>query len=1016
MRILSVKLRNLNSLKGDCTIHFDEEPLLSSGLFAITGPTGSGKSTILDAIMLAIYGKTPRLGNISNTTVSESGGIVTLNCRDALAEVDYEIRGKKYRSNWSVSITKTGNANQPKMTLSDLFEDKILAAQKGEVVAKNTEIIGLESEQFTQSILLSQGKFMEFLNAKPKERAELLEKITGNWIFREIGKEVFDKHKNLNDEIIQVEARLGDINLLNEEEEAKLTGIISGLNLQAAELQVKITKIGNEISLLRQISQTDENIERIKKAQGDLAVRFTLFEQEKIRLQLHDKAIRLKPAMDSLLSQQKQLDFLTKKLGSLIKELDEANKSRDQLLDAGAILLGKKTSPTELPADLDELLQKVSDIDQKIGTEVVLSDQYTGNSQKAFRAFPPSLKKRTGAAEPTCAEAEALAEELRDEVKTIIVPKETTPDSIGDLIEEKRQELERFPALLAALKKHEELTSQFTSLNMEKGRLELAIPSLELEAKSLINDVELFEQTLVLIRDKIRFERDKLNFEEHRKLLKEGEACPLCGSTHHPFTAETGENPLNDLLVQEQETETRSKVNQKNQTAKSGELMVARRTLESIEEQLNSTTILFYQNKNLIKELPAIDGVDMTQSSDVVNNIFIQKKETADRLAAYQVKWNELSLVLAYGEIRKLKEESEDKKAELLKERNQLYQGDNISRDVSIIKTGLSTTNESIRGLTGQIKTFTISQKALADEILMAVNTLQASLELQGFTTMDLAWEALLSEEKELEIRETGEALEREKVGNEQSLKDMGQTRLEILEKLSLKGTLEELTTQYDCHVTESNVLREELGGHKKTSMQNLEKREQFRNIKCDLDQKRGTFRYYQILKELIGDKDGDKFNKIVQRFTLRHLLGLANKRLSGLTGRYQLLIREQGDTTQDKNLDQLMVIDQYQGDLLRSVETLSGGESFLVSMALALGLSDLAARNIKINSLFIDEGFGSLDPDTLDMAITTLEKLQAEDGKTIGIISHVDTLKERIVCQVKVNKGGNGYSTIEVE
>jgi len=134
------------------------------------------------------------------------------------------------------------------------------------------------------------------------------------------------------------------------------------------------------------------------------------------------------------------------------------------------------------------------------------------------------------------------------------------------------------------------------------------------------------------------------------------------------------------------------------------------------------------------------------------------------------------------------------------------------------------------------------------------------------------------------------------------------------------------------------------------------------------------------------------------------------------LTDRYQLLIREQGDATQDKNLDQLMVIDQYQGDLLRSVETLSGGESFLVSMALALGLSDLAARNIKINSLFIDEGFGSLDPDTLDMAITTLEKLQAEDGKTIGIISHVDTLKERIVCQVKVNKGGNGYSSIEVE
>jgi len=1016
MRILSVKLRNLNSLKGDWTIHFDEEPLLSSGLFAITGPTGSGKSTILDAIMLAIYGETPRLGNISNTVVSDSGGIVTLNCRDAMAEVDYEIRGKKYRSNWSVSITKTGNANQPKMTLSDLSEKKILAAQKGEVVAKNTEIIGLESEQFTQSILLSQGKFMEFLNAKPKERAELLEKITGNWIFREIGKEVFDKHRTLGDEINQVEARLGDINLLNEEEEAKLNGIISGLELQAAELQAKITNVGNEIALIRQINQADENIERIKKAQGDLATRFTLFEKEKIRLRLHDKAMRLKPAMDILLSQKKQLDGLTKKLGSLAEELDEVNKSRDQLLEEGAILVGKGTSPAELPADLDELLQKVADIDQKIATEKALLGQHTGICQKAFLAFPPSLKKRTRAAEPTDAEAKALAGALSDELEAIAVRAETTAENIGAMIEEKRQELERFPALLAALKKDEELTMQFSSLSKEKSSLELSIPSLVLQEKSLKTEGELYEKTLVLIRDKIRFERDKLTFEEHRKLLKEGEACPLCGSTDHPFTAETGENPLNELMVQEQEAEAAWKLSNKNQSAKSGELMVARRNLESIEEQITSTKTLFDENQILINELPAIEGVDITQPFDAITRIFLQRKETVDWLAAYQVKWNELSLVLAYGEIRKLKEDSEDKKAELLKERNQLYQGENISRDISRIKTGLSTTNESIRGLTGQIETATISQKALAGEIQMAGSTLQASLELQGFATIDLAREALLSEEKELEIRQTGEALEREKTGNEQSLKDLSQTRFELLEQRSFEGTLEELTTLNEGYLAGSIVLREELGGHKKTLTQNLENRERFRDIEADLVKKRSVFRYYQILKELIGDKDGNKFNNIVQRFTFRHLLGLANKRLSGLTERYLLLIREQGDATLDKNLDQLMVIDQYQGDLLRSVETLSGGESFLVSMALALGLSDLAARNIKINSLFIDEGFGSLDPNTLDMAITTLEKLQAEDGKTIGIISHVDTLKERIVCQVKVNKGGNGYSTIEVE
>ncbi len=158
---------------------------------------------------------------------------------------------------------------------------------------------------------------------------------------------------------------------------------------------------------------------------------------------------------------------------------------------------------------------------------------------------------------------------------------------------------------------------------------------------------------------------------------------------------------------------------------------------------------------------------------------------------------------------------------------------------------------------------------------------------------------------------------------------------------------------------------------------------------------------------DLIGSSDGKKFRIFAQGLTLQKLVQLANMHLANLSGRY-VIRKRPGDELE------LDILDTYQADNVRSMHTLSGGESFLVSLALALGLSDLAGRNANIRSLFIDEGFGTLDDQALDLAITTLENLQAR-GKTIGIISHVKELKERIVTQVRVVKKGGGMSVVEV-
>jgi DNA repair protein SbcC/Rad50 len=164
----------------------------------------------------------------------------------------------------------------------------------------------------------------------------------------------------------------------------------------------------------------------------------------------------------------------------------------------------------------------------------------------------------------------------------------------------------------------------------------------------------------------------------------------------------------------------------------------------------------------------------------------------------------------------------------------------------------------------------------------------------------------------------------------------------------------------------------------------------------------------WRELRRLIGSATGDVFSKFAQSLTLTQLIGLANRRLTNLTDRYLLL------PPKDEQED-LFVVDLYQGQAERTIASLSGGETFTLSLALALGLSDLASRNVQIDSLFIDEGFGTLDPEALDTAIVMLEQLQQDSQKIIGIISHRHEIKERITVQIQVEKGPDGNSRVAI-
>jgi exonuclease SbcC len=284
-------------------------------------------------------------------------------------------------------------------------------------------------------------------------------------------------------------------------------------------------------------------------------------------------------------------------------------------------------------------------------------------------------------------------------------------------------------------------------------------------------------------------------------------------------------------------------------------------------------------------------------------------------------------------------------------------------------------------------------------------NKFAAALAPVGFSNEEQFLAAILPSESRAELTAMAKDLDERQADLKARQKDRD-TRLasEMARKISDKS-LEELEPQFKAHEEALKELRDIIAGLKHKLSENTAAKERIKEKQAAIEAQKKECRRWENLHELIGSADGKKYRNFAQGLTFEMMIGHANRQLQKMTDRY-LLARD------DAQPLELNVVDNYQAGEIRSTKNLSGGESFIVSLSLALGLSHMASKNVRVDSLFLDEGFGTLDEEALDTALETLAGLQ-QDGKLIGVISHVPALKERISTQIQVTPQTGGRSQI---
>ena len=1007
MKPIRLELKEFGPYKNEI-IEWDK--IINEPIFLITGKTGSGKSTLFDAITYALYNKTTGGKDIASLRTKTA-----LDKDKTQVNFDFELSGKKYRIERTLAYLKAGNKNltSGKVALMQYNDEKleVIASKEQEVKEKVEELIGLDDKQFCQIIILPQGKFKEFLLSKSSEKKETLRSLFNTYFYQQFveqlqeqSKKLDSSHKQKEKELItrfeqfDIEEELTKFEYLKDENFEEILNII-----QSQEETIKIEK-KELLKLEHSFSKEKENFIKLSK----LNDKFTQLKNNKLELEelsgKEDYYGKLKLEVEKLKELQKSKDKIIE-YSTLLNRLSQLRRlEKDLLIDTEKYKLDLENNK-KLELEL-ELNKQKNDIEvlrkETIDYKFFYNNLNELNLAKTnIEIYSKSLEELTLKKE-TYKELDSSLKVAKESYLEDIEEKNILESSIGKLkleVLKKEQDVEKLEEYNNKLS---EVNDKSVKLTIDKKQLE----ELKVEKKKLEQEVELLNKNK---------EQEILN--DFLLKLHVGDDCPLCKQKieHLP--------DIPDLVVVD----------------------------ESIEKSLQKVNKDIIQLETLIKK----DEEEIERISTFLKNLentinFKAKEELSqleDELKTENLKLTDISKAIKISEdrIKDLNQEIEEL-SELLKnedeiKENHLEAKNKIEQFEKNVEIELDDFADYYEKIQSQVEDFDNTCNALqnnSNELLVRktrleteqknnkTNLLEVSKRIESivdnftksklnkyYITLEMAEENIVElnnlEEFESQINKFEDAKKIivnsiEKL--EEELKELEQPGLEEGQQ-----KLKNIESQVNDFIEKVAILNTRLENNKKLY-------DKIHSEYINLLESSKEIREIIAFSDVVSGKTENRksLETYVQGYYLDLILVAGTKRLLQMTNdRYRFVRRDEKSKGGGLQGLEIEIHDIYLNST-RIISSLSGGELFLASLALALGLAEVIQNEsggISLETIFIDEGFGSLDAETLDIALTTLIDLQSY-GRNIGIISHVSELKERIRPKVEVYSKDN-YAKIKM-
>lgn len=1005
MKPIRLELKEFGPYKNEI-IEWDK--IINEPIFLITGKTGSGKSTLFDAITYALYNKTTGGKDIASLRTKTA-----LDKDKTQVNFDFELSGKKYRIERTLAYLKAGNKNltSGKVALMQYNDEKleVIATKEQEVKEKVEELIGLDDKQFCQIIILPQGKFKEFLLSKSSEKKETLRSLFNTYFYQKFVEQLQEQAKKLDSS--------------HKQKEKELITRFEQFDIEEELTKFEYLKDENFEEILSIIHLQEETIKNEKKELLKLERSFSKEKEKFIELsKLNDKFTQLKNNKLELEELSEKEDYYGK-LRLEVEKLKELQKSKDKIIEYST-LLNKQSQLRKLEKDLLIDTEKYKlDLENNKKLELELNTQknnieelrketidykfFYNNFEEIASAktnieiYSKKLKELTLKKE-TYKELDSSLKVAKESYLEDIEEKNILESCIGKLkleILKKEQDVEK---LQEYNNKLSEVNDKSVKLTVDKKQLE----ELEVEKKKLEQEVELLNKNK---------EQEILN--DFLLKLHEGDDCPLCKQKieHLP--------DIPDLAEVD----------------------------ESIEKSLQKVNKDIIQLETLIKKDEEEIGKISTFLKNLEDTINFKAKEELlqleDELKDENIKLTDISKVIKTSEdkIKELNREIEEL-SELFKNEDEIKQNhleakNKIEQFEKNVKIELDVFADYYEKIQSQVEDFDNTCNALqnnSSELLVRktkleteqknnkTNLLEVSKRIESivdsftnsklnkyYITLEMAEENIAElnnlEEFESQINKFEDAKKIivnsiEKL--EEELKELEQPDLEEGQQ-----KLKNIESQVNDFIEKVAILNTRLENNKKLYGK-------IHSEYINLLESSKEIREIIAFSDVVSGKTENRksLETYVQGYYLDLILVAGTKRLLQMTNdRYRFIRRDEKSKGGGLQGLEIEIHDIYLNST-RIISSLSGGELFLASLALALGLAEVIQNEsggISLETIFIDEGFGSLDAETLDIALTTLIDLQSY-GRNIGIISHVSELKERIRPKVEVYSKDN-YAKIKM-